>query len=320
MTEKPLVLLTNPIHEDAAALLQADAELVTAPDTEADTLRRLAGAVAGIVVRAKLPDDILDHAPNLRGIVRHGVGLDFIPVEAATARGVPVANLPGSNTQAVAEYALSMLLQLHRPLVAMDAAHREEGWDAARRLTGEADEIGGTTLGILGLGAIGQRIARIASQGFGMTVLGTPRRRGTAPDGIEEVDREALFARSDAVVIACALTEETRGLVDARSIGLMKPDAVLINVARGPIVDTGALVAALRGGRLRGAASDVYDVHPAPRDSPLFGVPNLLVTPHVAALTASSAKAMGLGAVQEMLRMLRGERPVNLVNPQALAR
>lgn len=320
MTSRPKILLTNPIHADATILLEAEADLLVAPDVSADALRAAAREADGIIVRAQLPADILDHAPRLRGIVRHGVGLDFIPVAAATARGVPVANLPGSNTSAVAEYALSMLLQLRRPLAAIDAAHRAQGWGAARALSNETDEIGGATLGILGLGSIGKRVAEMARVGFGMRVLATSRRTGHAPEGVAEVPLDALFELSDAVLICCALTEETRGLVDARRIGLMRPGAVLINVARGPVVETAALVAALKEGRLRGAATDVYDEHPAPPDSPLFDCPNLLMTPHVAALTMSSARAMGVGSAEEMLRILRGEPPQNLVNPEALAR
>src|SRR5882757_11429685 len=121
MPDKPIVLLTNPIHADGAALLAPHVKLLVAPDTKPETLRALAKDADGIIVRAKLPDDIVAHAPRLKGMVRHGVGLDFIPVAAATARGVAVANLPGSNTTAVAEYVLSALLHLRRPLYRLDS-------------------------------------------------------------------------------------------------------------------------------------------------------------------------------------------------------
>lgn len=314
----PLVLLTNPIHPEGEALLAAHARIVTAPDAQPETLRRLAADAAGIIVRAPLPDDILDHAPRLRGIVRHGVGLDFIPVASATAHGVPVANLPGSNTQAVAEYVFSALFHLRRPLGTFDRTLRSQGWGPARKLSDTAAELRSSTIGILGVGSIGTRIAEIARHGFAMTVLGTSRRRGRAPGLVEDVELTELFRRSDAVVLSCALTEETRGLVNAGLIGVMKPEAVLINVSRGPVVETGALLAALNEGRLAGAALDVHDIQPLPADSPGFESPNLLLTPHLAALTATSGRAMSLGAVEEMIRILSGEPPLNLVNPEAL--
>ena len=315
MPERPLVLLTNPIHADAQALLAPHVRLLTAPDTQAATLRALAAEADGIIVRAKLPDDIVEHAPRLRGIVRHGVGLDFIPVPAATARGIPVANLPGSNTQAVAEYVFAALFHLRRRLAVLDGVLRTDGWNAARGLADDLSEIGGGTLGILGLGEIGGRVARIASHGFGMRVLGHSR-SGTTLDGlVEAVEREALFARSDAVVIACPLTDATRGLVDAQLIGRMQAHAVLLNVARGPVVETAALAAALHAGAIAGAAVDVFDVQPLAPDHPLLGCPTLLLTPHVAGITATSLRAMSMGSAEEMLRILRGERPLNLVNP-----
>ncbi len=320
MTTLPLVLLTNPIHADAVLMLAPHARVVVAQDTAPATLRTLASDAAGMIVRAQLPDDILDHAPKLRGIVRHGVGLDFVPLETATARGIPVANLPGSNTGAVAEYVFSALLALRRRLTQVDAALRRDGWLPAKTAANDHAEIGGSTLGILGMGEIGRRVAGIARHGFGMRVLGASRSASDHGGLVEPVDVATLFARSHAVVIACPLTPETRGLVDAVLIGRMRPDAVLINVARGPIVVTEAVVAALNEGRIGGAALDVFAVQPLAPDHPLHACPNLLLTPHVAGTTATSLRAMGLGAAEEMLRILSGDRPRNLVNPAALAR
>jgi D-3-phosphoglycerate dehydrogenase len=269
----------------------------------------------GIIVRAKLPDDIVDHAPRLKGMVRHGVGLDFIPVDAATARGVAVANLPGSNTSAVAEYAMSALLHQRRPIHLMNALMRDKGWGASRATAESFIELNGSTLGILGVGTIGRRVAQIARQGFGMKVIGTSRRKGSLPADVEEVSLDQLFARSDALVICCALTNETRGLVNAARIDQMKPDAVLVNVSRGAVVESAPLITALKAGKLGGAALDVFDIQPLPADNALFDCPNLLLTPHSAAITASSSRSMAIGAAEEMLRILRGEQPLNLVNP-----
>ena len=318
MSPLPLVLITNPIHEDALAMLQPHARLAIAPDIKLDTFRRLAGDAVGMIVRAQLPDDIMDHAPLLRGIVRHGVGVDFVPLDAVTARGVVVANLPGSNTQAVAEYVFAALFTLRRRLGFLDATLREVGWLGSKTLASTLPEIGGSTIGILGAGGIGGRVAAIAKHGFGMRVLCHSRSGATLDGLVEPVDRETLFSQSDAVIVACPLTKETRGLVDARLLGLMKPTGLLINVARGPLVRTEAVAAALTNGTIGGAALDVFDVQPLPADHPLHGCPNLLLTPHIAGTTATSLRTMGIGSAEEMLRILRGERPRNLVNPGAL--
>jgi D-3-phosphoglycerate dehydrogenase len=315
MPHRPVVLLTQSMHADGEALLTPHVRLITAPDTKPDTLRRWAAEADGIIVRAKLPDDIVDHAPRLKGMVRHGVGLDFIPVEAATARGVAVANLPGSNTNAVAEYVMSALMHLRRPLYRMDALLRSDGWGESRATAESLTELGGSTLGILGVGTIGRRIADIARAGFKMRILGTSRRKGALPDGVAEVELTDLFARSDAVVVCCTLTDETRGLVSRELITTMQPHAVLVNVSRGAVIDTMALIDALTGHRLAGGALDVFDVQPLPSDDALFACPNLLLTPHAAAITASSSRAMAVGAADEMLRILRGETPRHLVNP-----
>lgn len=310
----PVVLTTIALHPDGAAVLAPYVELRVAPDTAADTIRTWARDAVGIIARSKLPDDICERAPKLKGIVRHGVGLDFIPVEAATERAIPVANLPGSNAQAVAEYCIAALMHLRRPLASVDARLREGGWLAARVAPEGFQELAKSTLGIIGVGTIGKRVAAIA-QGFGMTVLGVSR-SGRMPAGVEAVQLAALFERSDAVVAACALTDETRGLVSAGMIARMRPGAVLINVSRGAVVDTGALVAALQAGRIGGAALDVFDEQPLPEGAPLRACPNTLLTPHVAAITATSLRNMSVGSAEEMLRILRGERPRNLVNPE----
>jgi D-3-phosphoglycerate dehydrogenase len=303
------------MHPDGEAILAPHVKMIVPPDARPETLREWAGDADGIIVRAKLPDDIVDHAPRLKGIVRHGVGLDFIPVAAATARGIAVANLPGSNTNAVAEYVMSALMHLRRPLQRVDGRLRSEGWAASRAAADGLTELSGSTLGILGVGTIGRRIADIARDGFGMRLLGTSRRKGSLPAGIEEVAIEDLFARSDAIAVCCALTDETRGMVSRDLIGRMRPSAVLVNVSRGAVIETPALVDALQSQRIGGVALDVFDVQPLPANDALFDCPNLLLTPHTAGITATSGRAMAVGSAEEMLRILHGEQPLNLVNP-----
>jgi D-3-phosphoglycerate dehydrogenase / 2-oxoglutarate reductase len=314
---KPKVLLTNPIHPDLLPELRQHCEVVLAPDPGIATLTKFIADAEAIVVRAQLTQQLLSAqtAPKLRAIVRHGVGLDMIPVPAATARGIPVANLPGSNTQAVAEYVMAAMLHLRRGVATMDRVMRSDGWSQARPLADRTLELGGGTCGIVGVGAIGGRVAELA-RAFGMRVLGLARRPETLPPGVDAADKATLFAQSDVVVLCCPLTEQTRGLVDAATVASMKRDALLINIARGPVIDTAAVVAALREGRLGGAALDVHDRQPLTGSEPVFEAPNLLLTPHVAGLTDSSMRAMSRFAVDTLLALLRGERPPNVVNPE----
>ena len=312
---KPRVLLTDQIHPLLRPLLAEHCDVIVAPDAGAATLARLIADVDGLIVRNKLAPDLFDHAPKLRAVVRHGVGLDLIPVEAATARRIPVGNLPGSNTTAVVEYCIAAMLQLRRGLATLDGTLRSAGWVAARPLADHGSELRGSVLGIVGVGAIGARVADVGAA-LGMRVLGHTRRPAALPPNVAPATHAELFAQADVVVLACPLNEQTRGLVDAATLATMKPDAVLINVSRGPVVDSAALIAALHAGRLGGAALDVHDRQPLASDDPVFGAPNLLLTPHIAGITATSLLGMSRGAVETMLALLRGERPPNVVNPE----
>jgi D-3-phosphoglycerate dehydrogenase / 2-oxoglutarate reductase len=314
---KPKVLLTNPIHPDLVPELGEHCDVVLAPDPGIATLSRLVADAEAIIVRAQLTPDLLSaqSAPKLRAIVRHGVGLDMIPVPVATARGIPVANLPGSNTQAVAEYVIAAMLHLRRGLATMDGVLRTEGWATSRALADHTLELGGGTCGIVGVGAIGGRVAELA-RAFGMRVVGLARRPEKLPAGVEAADKRTLFAQSDVVVLCCPLTEQTRGLVDAATVASMKRGALLVNISRGPVIDTAAVLAALREGRLGGAALDVHDRQPLTGSEAAFDAPNLLLTPHIAGITDSSMRAMSRCAIDTVLALLRGERPANVVNPE----
>ncbi len=315
MTTKPVVLLTNPIHPDLRPELERHCEVRLAPDTRPETLMQWAAEAEGLMVRAQLPPQIFEAAPRLRAVVRHGVGLDMIPVDAATARGIPVANLPGSNTTAVVEYCLAAMLHLRRGLATIDGRLRSEGWARARPLADGSTELGGSTCGIVGVGAIGGRVAQVAAA-LGMRVLGLTRRPESLPPGVEAADKQRLFSQADVVVLCCPLNEQTRGLVDAATLRQMKSHAILINVSRGPVIETDAVLEALRAGRLGGAAMDVHDKQPLTGEEAAFQAPNLLLTPHVAGITDTSMRAMSEGAIATMLALLRGERPANVVNPQ----
>jgi D-3-phosphoglycerate dehydrogenase len=242
----------------------------------------------------------------------------MIPIPEASAAGVLVSRVPGANAAAVAEFATAQMLAAARGVQALDAAHRSEGWDRARARTAEATELAGKTLGLVGVGDIGTHLARIAHHGFGMRVLGFRRDPSLLPAHVRYTPLPELFGEADYIVIACPLTEETRGLVGEALIARMKRHAWLINVARGPIIDEAALITALRERRIGGAALDVYATHPLPPDHALLTLPNVIATPHGAGISRESGVALATRSAEEVLRMLRGEKPVALVNPVAL--
>lgn len=313
---RPTILTTLPMDPAGNRLLEPVADIVVAPDPGGETLKRLIGDADVLVVRTHLPADLLDRPHKLRGIVRHGTGLDMIPVEAATAQGIPVANVPGANADAVAEYCVAALLALARQLPAMDRDLRAQGWNEARKLSERTIELRGRTLGIVGLGAIGRRLAEICHHGFAMRVLGHQRRMDALPDFVAAAELDRLFAESDFVSLNCPLTPDTKHLLDERRLRLMRPHAVIVNASRGAVIDEAALARALAERRIAGAAIDVYSEQPLPREHPFLGLPNVLLTPHAAGLTQEASRRMSEGTAREVLRLLAGERPVNLVNPQ----
>lgn len=311
---KPRVLLTNPIHPRHQARLAEHTEIMLAPDVQPATIAKLIADCEAVMVRSHLAPDVFDHAPRLRFAVRHGVGLDMIPLEAATARGIAVANLPGVNTEAVVEYALAALFDLRRGLARIDQVLRSQGWAAAKPMSNDSVELSGSTLGIIGVGSIGRRLAEVARV-LGMRVLGLTRRPETLPAGVAAVDLAGLLRSSDIIVLACPHTPQTHHMIDAQALALVKPTALLINVARGPVVDTPALVQALQQGRLSGAALDVHEPAILSGGEAIFGCPRTLLTPHLAGITANSLEQLSRGAVDTLLALFDGQKPDNVVNP-----
>ncbi len=311
---RPQVLATNPMDPLGYAILAPHADVVTAPDAGAETLRRLSATADAMIVRSQLPPDIFEHAPRLLSCIRHGAGLDLIPVDAATAKGIVVANVPAVNANAVAEYAITQMLLAARSLHRIDRLHREKDWNAARVLSDSATELSGRTLGVVGVGAIGTRVAEIAHHGFRMQVIGHQRRLDALPAYVAPATLGELFAQSDYVVLACPLTDATRGLASRALIGRMKKNAVLVNVARGAVGDQAALTEALAEGRIGGAGLDVYEKQPLPRDSALLKMDHTVLTTHLAGMTQDSVRAMSRISCEDTLRVLRGEKPVNFCN------
>ena len=313
---KPIGLLTNPMDAAGMALLQPHVELRLAPAVDHATLRREAAAADVMIVRAFLPADIFDHTPRLLASVRQGAGVDMIPVDAATAHGVIVSNVPGVNAQTVAEYCVAQFLLQGRRIGRMDSTLRREGWAVARALADDVPELHGKTVGIVGVGHIGTRLAAICHHGLGMRVLGYQRRLDRLPAIVEAAALDRIFTDSDFIALCCPLTPETRHLVDARRIALMKPKAILVNVARGPVVDQAALVAALRERRIGGAGLDVFEQQPLLPGDPLFELDNVVLTPHLAGMSVESMRRTSVIAAEDTLRILAGEKPVNFFNPE----
>jgi D-3-phosphoglycerate dehydrogenase len=302
------VVLTNPIDPDVTRQLEQHFRVTVAADTQADTLRAAVRDAQLIIVRAPLPADIFEHGPQLLGAIRHGAGVDMIPIEAATAAGVLVANTPGANAVTVAEYAIGQMLQLARRLARIDSTLRSADWPTARMQADAGTDLFGRTLGIVGMGSIGSALARIAAAGFSMRVLGHRSSDAPMPHDVARASLAQLLAESDYVVLACPLTEATRGLIGAAELAQMKPGSIVINTGRGGSVDDAALVAALTSGHIRAAGLDVYDGEPKVFAGYL-GLENVALLPHLGSATIETRAAMGERALQNLDCVLRFDLP-----------
>lgn len=307
------VVATSPLHPDAEALLCEHHTYVAAPDTRPETLRELVQDADGLIVRTKLPEDIFEFAPQLKACVRHGVGLDFIPVEAATAKGIPVANLLEANKQGVVEYVVGAALSLARDFRRLDRELRHDGWRAREGYAGI--ELSGRVLGVVGCGRIGRSVADAMRSAFGMQVIGYDTARVSPDAGIRQVSLRELFEQADIITLHLPSTNDTQDIVGADLLGRMRDGALLINAARGDLIDERALVDGLSIGRPAAAAIDVFRAEPPEKDHPFLAIPNLLLTPHIAGGTRESGLRMSMQSVDAMLKILSGQRPDSLVNP-----
>ncbi len=317
------VLVVGRIHEAGIARLRAEPGLSveTLDETERGALERALSAAEAVIVRtAPLPGPSIAAAPRLAVIAKHGVGYDNIDVAAATARGIPVTVTATANATSVAEFTWAQILALAKLSRAMDAAVRAGDWDARHRLV--PLELADKTLLVVGFGRIGTRVARRALA-FEMRVsvfdpyVSAERILAAGCEPVASLD-DAL-ARADVVTLHCPLTAETRAIVDRARLGRLRPGALVVNTARGGLVDEAALVAALHEGRLGGAALDATVREPLPVNDPLLGAPGLLLSPHVAGVTAESARRMALEAAENVLAGLAGRlRPEVVVNPEVL--
>lgn len=301
-------------------LRDAGCELVTAPKfgpLTAEELTPLLNSAHAVVADLDhFTADVIRAAPKLKLIARWGVGCDAIDLDAANDRGVMVANTPGVLEETVADMTFALLLGATRGLATGHESMRAGDWS---RTWGTG--VHGRTLGLIGCGRIGTAVARRA-KAFNLRVIAhdlAPRDEAKEL-GVEFYDLNSVLAESDFLSLHAALTPQTRDMLNAEAFGRMKPGAILINTARGGLVDEAALVSALNDGRIGGAALDAYVVEPLPAEHPLRTARNVLLTPHVASFTRDTGEAMGRLAADNILAALRGDRPPHLVNQPRVAK
>jgi phosphoglycerate dehydrogenase-like enzyme len=275
-----------------------------------EELGRLVSCIDGWIAGVEpIGAEILDRATRLRVIARYGVGVDNVDLTCAQRCGITVTNTPGANAAAVAELTLGLVLALARRIPMADRAVRSGRWAADGGVGLE-----GKTLGLVGLGAVGQAVARRAG-GFGMRVIAHDPRHPTGPPlaGAQLLELDAVVAESDFISLHAALTESTRGVVDASFLAAMKPGAFLVNTARGELVDETALADSLRDGALAGAALDALCEEPPTDGFALGTLPNVVLTPHLGAQTDNARRAMGRRALENCLAVLTGRPPADAV-------
>ena len=322
---RPRVFCSWGYPESGLALLRArcdvdvwEGKLPAPPEV---THQRVADGVEGVFAMPptdRLNEPILAAAPRLRAVTGFGVGFDYIDVDAATKYGVAVTNTPGVLVDTTAELAFGLMLAAARRLSEADRYVRSGQWGEYEPGLLWGRDLFGSTLGIVGMGAIGQAVTRRAVA-FGMDVIYTSRTRKLDVEGrygARYASLAEVLAESDFVSVHCALTAETQGLIGAAELGAMRQGAILVNTARGPIVDQPALAAALRDGPLAAAGLDVFEEEPLRPDDPLLALDNVTLAPHIGSATHGTRARMAELAAQGLLDALEGRRPAHPVNPE----
>ncbi len=309
------ILLAGRLDETAERRLEAAAEVVRVPASDEQAICERIGDCDALVARTHTPVTarVIEAGRRLRVIGIAGVGLDRVDLEAAQKRSVRVIHVPDAASDAVAEFTVLLMLELLRPLRRLAGAYRQGRFAEARREP-HGVELRGLCVGIVGMGRIGSRVGRICASGFGARVIYNDIVEVGPFDFLAEpTDKPALWRQADIVTLHVPLTDRTRRLIDREVLARMRRGAYLINTARGAVVDTDALVEALRSGHLAAAALDVTDPEPLPADHPLFAMENCIVTPHVAARTYAGLRRMYdvVDAVLAALAESRGGGPAD---------
>lgn len=300
------VLLLESLHEDALELLMDAGEISFADLLDAASVAAAAQGCEAILTRGmgRIPAEVLHANPQLKCVARCGAGVDNIDVAAASARALPVVNAPGASTQSVAEHTLMLALMAARQAGRWDQAVKTGHWRAREAARGV--QLAGKVLGIAGMGRIGRRVAEMGDA-LGMRVVYWSRNSGD--DRYESVSFTELLGRSDVLSLHTALTEDTRELLAASEFAQMKRGAILVNTARGALVNEQALHQALCDGTLAAAGLDVLAAEPPPEDHPLLGLANVVFSPHIGGITDVAYRAMCVRTVEQVLHILRGEAP-----------
>ena len=315
---RELVYILDPIHPAGAEKIAAAHDVITPEQGSSDP--RIEDTTFIVIRTTELPEALIARMPKLKAIVKHGAGVDNIPIPFATSRGVLVCNSPGgNNSTAVAEGAVTLMLAVLRRVREMDAVVRENRWD--ERWKTRLGDLTEAKVGLIGFGRIARVTAKICGAGFGaelgaydpMLAPGDITAAGATP-----MDLPGLLAWADVISIHVPLTEGTRNLIGAEQLSRMKPGAVIVNTSRGGIIDEAALADALRTGIIGGAGIDVFEAEPPPADHPLFALGNVVLGPHVAGVTEASMKHMALHCAEVVETILSGERPATLLNPEVL--
>jgi len=311
------VLIVQPIHESGIRLLKKEVEVILAPNSSVETVCKEIKGIHGVIVRtAPFTREIIESADKLEVIGRHGVGVDNIDIKAASERGIPVVHTPNANMVSVAEHTIGFILALAKRLVISDKATRQGNF--ALREEFAASDLDGKTLGIVGTGRVGSTLAKKCKAAFNMKVLSYDPY--LSPEKAKEMEVSLcdslpeLLKESDFVSIHVPLTKDTRDLIGEKELKFMKPTAFFMNVGRGRIVDEKALAKALKEKWIAGAATDVFSQEPPDPDNPLLKIENIILSPHMAALTKECVIRMATGAAQGVLDVLRGNKAKYIAN------
>lgn len=303
MSRATILITAADLAPQALALL-TDYDIVYAGKTPTEddivALCRRHDPVAIIVRYSKVGAQAMDAAPSLKVISKHGSGTDTIDKVAAKARGIEVVAAVGANAAAVAEQALALLLACAKSVPQLNARMHDGHWDKA---THKSLELGGRTVGLVGLGAIGQRFAKMA-YGLGMRVLGFDPFAKNLPDYVQTADLETLWRESDAISLHCPLTDDNRNLLNAETLARCKPGVIVVNTARGGLIDEAALLAAVQSGQVRAAGLDSFAVEPIIANHPFQHQPGFILSPHIGGVTSDAYVNMGLGAARNALAVL----------------
>lgn len=321
---KKRIVLYKRLSDDLMQRLQEQVEVTWVDLAQPDGLARLRDALPAahglLGASLRIDNDLLDLAPRLEVISSVSVGVDNYDVAELTRRGVWLTNTPDVLTETTADTGFALILASARRVVELAGWVREGHWQASLGPAHFGSDVHGKTLGIVGMGRIGEALARRGAAGFGMRVLyhsRSARPEVEARYAARHCRLDDLLQQADFVCLTVPLSAETQGLIGRRELALMKPGAILVNIARGRVVDEAALIDALRERRIRGAGLDVFAREPLSSDSPLLGLDNVVATPHIGSATHETRQAMARCAVENLLDALAGVRPLNLVNAGA---